>query len=852
MNTGYRSRLDAILDVALSLPDHERQPFVDERCAGDLRLRSDVDLLLRLAFATAPALQPGIVPDQLLRSALANAQTLVGIETHLFGAWRIVREIGCGGMGTVYLVERADGQYEQQGALKLVRASVSSDAARRFRRERRILASLNHPNIARLLDGGQTEDGRPYFVMEFVEGRSIARFCDEERLSIDRRLDLFMRVCSAIHYAHGQLIVHRDIKPSNIIVTADGEVKLLDFGIARLLSASESDAEEPLTRPLMRMLTPEYASPEQVRGEPVAITSDVYQLGLLLYELLTGCCAQPVRDTTPAALERAVCETEPIRPSARAASTAAQTLHAGVTPTMLARRLSGDLDAIVLCGLRKEPSRRYATAGDFCEDVRRYRTGLPVRARGDSLGYRSRKFVGRHRIALGWTAVLVAGLAAAVPAWTAQRWRAAQEAARAQQMESVIGDLFALANPRVRPQPRMAISYVDDAAHLVLTELRGQPRGQARLLTHLGRLYNSLGHYGPSINLLEQALTLRRRDYGPRSLEVAETLGWLGQSQHYAGRYDEAEATLAEALAIRRAQLGLAHPNTIGIAIERGDLLHTRGRLAQAEEALREVTATLRGEGLRLRVEDQGHDALPRALRDLAGVLRDRGLMEEAQSLYREAIAIFRHLHGEPHQQIATTQVYLSRLLIMRGHFAEAEALLDDCLPTLRRIYEGDHAMVGAALRELGNLRTEQGRLEEAEQALSEAQRIQREWLGDDHPMVARARVHEAELELRRGDAADAAVLAGRALSALQRLGLADHPAAIDAGRTLGEACLALGDRDGAVSHLTDALTRSERQFVAGDSRIRSIAAALRRARLESTGSTAPVAGVDRKFRLRR
>jgi serine/threonine protein kinase len=436
MKTDYRCRLDAILDVALSVPDEERELFLEERCVGDAGLRADVDLLLRLAFDPAPALQPGILPEGLLRSALADAGARAPIETQRFGTWRVVREIGRGGMGAVYFAERADGQFEQRGALKLVRSSVSSDAAQRFKRERRILASLNHANIARLLDGGQTEDGQPYFVMEFVEGRSIVRFCDEERVSIDDRLDMFMRVCSAVHYAHGQLIVHRDIKPSNIVVTTDGEVKLLDFGIARLLSSSESDGDDPLTRPMMRILTPEYASPEQVRGEPAAITSDVYQLGLLLYELLTGCCAQAVPHTTPAALERAVCETPSIRPSVRVASASSDAAAGHVPQATLARTLKGDLDAIVLCALRKEPARRYATAGDLCEDVRRYRTGHPVSARGDSFRYRNRKFVRRHRVALGWSAALLIGLGAAVPTWTGQRWRVAQEAARAQQIHA--------------------------------------------------------------------------------------------------------------------------------------------------------------------------------------------------------------------------------------------------------------------------------------------------------------------------------------------------------------------------------------------------------------------------------
>jgi serine/threonine-protein kinase len=295
MDEGYLGRVDALFADALALDAGDRGAFLDRRCRGEPALRADVDELLRLAFQPATYLERSVVASGLLPDALASARAF---ETDLepgqrIGSWRVVREVGRGGMATVFLVDRVEGQFEQRGALKLVRSMAGSDdIPRRLQRERRILASLTHPGIARLLDGGQTEDGRPFFVMEFVEGFPIDRYCDDRRLTIDDRLDLFLRVCEAVQHAHRQLVVHRDIKPSNIIVTTDGDVKLLDFGIAKLLSPGDKRDDDAVTSPVIRILTPEYASPEQVRNEPVAIASDVYQLGLLLYELLTGHRAQ--------------------------------------------------------------------------------------------------------------------------------------------------------------------------------------------------------------------------------------------------------------------------------------------------------------------------------------------------------------------------------------------------------------------------------------------------------------------------------------------------------------------------------------------------------------------------------
>ena len=839
MNDLQRAQIDALFEEALELPEDRRQHFVAQLRIRDAALGAAVEELLGLASAPGPdALQPGALAPGLWQALLSSASHPAAWELtpgQQVGVWRVLREIGRGGMGTVYLVERADGQFEQKGALKLVRSALGSDEiARRLRRERRILASLTHANIARLLDGGQTDDGRPFLVMEYVEGRPIDRYCDEERLTVAERLDLFARVCSGIQHAHRKLIVHRDVKPSNIVVTADGDVKLLDFGIARLLTGGDVINDDPVTQPVMRILTPEYASPEQVRGEPVAIASDVYQLGLLLYELLTGHKAQPLAGAPPAVLEERVCQMSPIQPSMRVVSASADIAAARrVSVAALSRTLAGDLDTIVLYALRKEPDRRYASVTELLADVERYRAGLPVKAQTDSFQYRARKFVVRRRVPLTWGAALLVATAISLPAVAAQRLRIARETARAEQIEQLLSDLFALPHPRVVAQPPMAVTYADHATQLVRSELAAHPRSRARLLTMVGRLYNALGHYARSIEVLEEALSLRRVTFGADSIEVADTLEWLGQSQHYAAQYDASESSVRQALRIRKLRLGDVEPDTVRTSLELGDLLHTRGRLREAEAVLREAIVTLRAAAVEVRAQDLGHDPLPRALRDLANVLRDRGVLRESATLFEEAIAMFRAHAGD--QQVATSQVYFSRLLIMRSQFDDAESTIEQSIRALRRIYDGDHALVGMALREFGHLRIQQDRLDEAAALLSEAQQVMQKWLGPTHAQVPRTRAHQAELARRRGQTAEAVRLATLTLDEFERLALLEHPSAIDARTTLGEAFLSLGQLSAASRELTSALANAERQFVEGDARLVRIREALARTRRGGT-----------------
>ncbi len=436
MNSERWHHIDSILRECLDHDPAGRQQILDRACEGDHGLRQEVEKLL--AFDDHGATH---VISVAVQAAAAGWQTSVpparglGLaEGDRIGAYRIVREIGRGGMGTVYLAERDDQHFHKQVAIKLVTRGMDTAALLdRFRRERQILARLEHPYIARLLDGGTAPDGRPYLVMEYVEGRPIAAYAAEHRLGTRRLIELFVKVCAAVHCAHQNLVVHRDLKPGNILVDSHGSPRLLDFGIAKLLGPDDT-AQWTITQG-GRLLTPDYASPEQVRGGPITTGSDIYSLGAILYELLAGVRPHRLRDYTAIEIERAVCQDDPVRPSTAARQEAAE--HPGTAPPAL----SADLDNIVLMAMQKDPARRYGSAAEFSDDLQRFLDGLPVRARQDTVFYRTAKFIRRHRALVAAAVLLVASLTGGIAISSVQAHRARLERQRAEQRLSQIVDL---------------------------------------------------------------------------------------------------------------------------------------------------------------------------------------------------------------------------------------------------------------------------------------------------------------------------------------------------------------------------------------------------------------------------
>ena len=437
MDPEYWQKLKAILDDVMELPPERREEFLVSACDGDAALRQEVDSMLAFEDSDLGGLDdPGFsfsYPDE----NVPPASPFIG---KTIGNYRVLESLGSGGMGVVFLAERADDSFDQKVALKLIKRGMDSDAVlRRFLNERRILASLKHRNIARLLDGGTTEDGLPYFVMEYIEGRPIVEYSQGSNLTIDEKLDLFLNVCSAVSVAHQNLVIHRDLKPSNILVTMEGSPKLLDFGIAKVLSGGE----RLVTATQQFVFTPDYASPEQVRGEQLTTASDIYSLGVILYEVMTGTRPYNIAGASFGEIHRIVGETNPAKPSAVGST------HA--------KSLRGDLDNIILKSLRKEPERRYSSVEQLSSDIHNYLDGRPVSASRDSWGYRSGKFIRRHVYAASAAALialsLIGGMGATLyQAQIARRERATSEK-RFTEIRRLTSSIMFEMNDKIRESP---------------------------------------------------------------------------------------------------------------------------------------------------------------------------------------------------------------------------------------------------------------------------------------------------------------------------------------------------------------------------------------------------------------
>jgi serine/threonine-protein kinase len=746
MDVARWTQIQTLFDAALERPPDEREAFLQTACADAPDLLAEVQSLLAADADAHPlldslaldalALPPDLLPDGILPA-----------EGEHVGPYRIVQPLGRGGMGAVFLAKRADGQFEQQVALKLIRSGAASTRiVRRFQSERQILARFNHPHIARLFDGGLTDDGRPYFAMEYVDGEPLDRYCDARDASVDERIRLLRTVCDAVQYAHRRLVVHRDLKPSNILVTDDGTVKLLDFGIAKMLTGEDDALTDPaLTQTGHAVMTPAYAAPEQLRRAPVTTATDVYALGVVLYELLAGGRPYDLSGCSPAEIERVVCEQAPDPPST-------------VAPPARRRGLRGDLDTIVMKALRTEPERRYASADQLADDLRRHLDGRPVAAQPDTLRYRATKFVQRHRQGVAAAAAVVVLIAALVGFYTArlaqERDRARIEAATATQVADFLRDVFKSSDPAARGDTVSVRTVLARGGRRIDTELAGQPAVQARLLDVIGEVYLNLGRFDAAQPLLERALALRRETLGERHADVGHSLDHLALLHEKRGAYDEAERLNREALALRRALHGPDHPAVAESLNRLAGLLMHQGRYKAAEPLYRESLSIRR----QLLGDDHEEGAITRS--DLALLLNRRGQFEEAEAYVRRALAVHRRNYdGKPHPNLAATLSVLGNILENRERYADAEAAYREALATSRALHgEAPHPSIAAGLDNLASLLRKQGRHAAAEPLLREAHALDRRLHGDAHPNVASS-LHSLALLLddleRPAEAAD-------------------------------------------------------------------------------------------------
>jgi serine/threonine-protein kinase len=728
-------RISAILDAVLELPVSDRAAYLDTACNGDPSLRHVLDELLAASDASATFLStPAGEKFAPLVAAIdeALAPSIHGLEGRVVGAYRIVRRLGEGGMGVVCLAERVDGHFEQRVAIKLVKHGLySEEGRRRFLQERRILAHLEHPAIARLLDGGVTEEGTPFFVMECVNGRPVTSYCADAALTIDQRLDVFLQICDAVQYAHRNLIVHRDLKPSNILVDESGRVKLLDFGIAKLLAEDDSVASPPT---IGRALTPEYAAPEQLLGEPASTTADVYALGVLLYELLAGVGPYRVQGTAPGEIERAILEQEPVPPGSRVAT------------KDLRRRLRGDLDRIVLKALQKAPDRRYPSAEAIATDVRRHLRGLPVSAQGDALFYRLGKFFRRHRLAASAAALLLLTLVAGLAATTWQSRRAQREAQKADAVKEFLKTLFAAANPEQTAGREPSVRQLLDAgAARIESELRNQPDVQSEVTQVIGAAYHSLGEYDRAAELYRAELARRKAIDGPRSAAVATALTGIADALYEQGRNEEAGAMYGEALSIVREKLGDRSVEVAELLWDLGGVARTRGDLARAE--------ALEKASLAVYAEKRGGDSEEAigVRESLAITYAQGGRFADAASIQAQvASARERHLTAD-HPNALNSRYNLAYAYVNLGRAEDAIRISEDVVARQRRVLGPNHDRLALTLRLLARARDQAGRAEDAVAPAAEALAIQTREFGRDHAQIATDLVWQAVIEAHTG-----------------------------------------------------------------------------------------------------
>ena len=743
-------RADHLFDQALDLPPEERSAFLDRACGGDAGLRALVERLLAGAETDASRLAPGAGLEGLLQDLRSEMED-VSLDGAMVGRYRIVRELGRGGMAVVYLAERADGQFQQQVALKLLKRGLDTDdLVARFDQERQILAMARHPGVARLLDGGVGPGGRPYLVMELVEGRPIDRYCDDERLTVPERLELFLQVARAVEDAHRNLVVHRDIKPNNILVTVDGHAKLLDFGIAKLLEPGLEST--PVTRTAARLLTPAYASPEQLQGEPVTTASDVYQLGLLLYLLLAGRFPYDMGEKGPGEAARVVASTEPARPSSAAARPDTGGAVPGrddqgpdeiararlTTPTRLARELAGDLDTIILTALRKEPERRYGSVSKLIDDLERFLAGRPISARPDTVRYRVGKFARRHTAALSTAAAALALVIALTVLYTLQlareRDRAELAAARAAQVSTFLQSLFEVSAPSRSLGEQITARQLLDQGARRIDEL-GSPEAQADLMLVIGDVYRELALYEEAQTLLERAVSLRREHPGERELSLAESLHRLARLLSERADHARSRSLYERALAIREKALGPDAPEVGQTLLGLGRVLMAQGDLAEARRLQERAVAILESSlGPR-------HPEVGFALRNLGVTLGEALEQEAARKSLARSVDILLATYGPDHPHVANTRVLLGDALASLGDRTAAWGEYDKALSVIHRVYGREHPEVASLLQTMGDILIAAGvERKEPGSAIPYYERalaIRKKAFGTWHPLVA-------------------------------------------------------------------------------------------------------------------
>ncbi|MDB4910418.1 MAG: protein kinase, partial [Gemmatimonadetes bacterium] len=719
-------RIQDVFHSACNLQEPSRRAFVESECGVDVELMADVLSMLHEDARGAPMLDRDVahVASQLLGDSRVST-----VPRNEFGRYRVKRVLGEGGMGVVYLAERDD--LGSLVAIKILRDAWLSPARReRFANEQRTLAQLNHPSIARLYDADALPDGTPWFVMEYVEGVPLTEYCSAHACSIADRLTLFRAVCEAVQHAHRHLIIHRDLKPSNILVSNDGAVKLLDFGIAKHLETLDSAANPTLTG--LRLMTPAYAAPEQMRGGLASIVTDVYSLGVVLYELLTGRLPFDLAHRFPAEAEAIIIEHEPVRPSAvarRIASvSSAEARIASVSKTAWA-----DLDVLCLRALHKDPQRRYRSVEALTRDIDHYLHGEPLDARPDSTAYRMGKFARRNSAALSAALLMLMIVVSMIVFYTTRlasaRNAALAETARTMRIQRFTMNLFQGGDAETGPSDSLRVVTLVDRGVQEAKSLDADPVMQSELLATLGSIYQKMGNFGRADSLLRVALDERKKLLGPEHADVASSLIALGSLRDSQAKYAEAERLIREGLAMSKRRLSPADPVVLTATTALGQLLEDRGAYDQAITVLEDA--------VRLQSTDGESRDLAETLTELANSHFYAGHYAICDSLNRRVLAMDRRLYGDRHPHVADDLINLGAVQLELGHFAEAERFDREALDITERWYGRNHQETASAMTILSRALVSQKRYADAADLLGQALGVQERVYGRVHPRVA-------------------------------------------------------------------------------------------------------------------
>ena len=752
-------RIQTLFHEAAILPQAEQRAFLESACGEDEGLVADVLALLHEDARDTSLLDQPLA--EIARKVLAeDAHSLPFQE---LGPYRVLKVLGEGGMGVVYLAERAD--LGSLVALKLLRDAWLSPARReRFGAEQRTLAQLNHPSIARLYDADTLSDGTPFFVMEYVDGLPLTDYCAQHHCSVERRLQLFRQVCEAVQYAHSNAVIHRDLKPSNILVRSDGTIRLLDFGIAKQIESLEVPAQQTMTG--LRLMTPAYAAPEQIRGQRLGVQTDVYSLGVILYELLCDRLPFDLSNLAPAEAETVLLEHEPPRPSAVGRRQGAPSAAAS-----LSRGSWADLDVLCLTSMHKDPERRYRSVEALIRDVDHYLKREPLEARPDTLDYRLGKFVRRNQrevVAAVAAAVLVIGLVTFFTVRLAKaRDVALAEAARTQRIQRFTMNLFQGGDEAVGPADDLRVITLVDRGVQEANALTGDPRSQAEIYQTLGTVYQNLGKLEEANKLLTISLDQRKALFGADSAEYADALVALAGLRDAQAKFDEAEKLARQGLDVSKHHLAPNHPAIGKATALLGKILEDRGTYPAAIGVLEEA-ARLQS------TSDASRADLSASLTELANSHFYAGHYDTSESLNQRLLVMDRELYGERHPHVADDVINLGAIQYERGRFSEAEGFYRQGLDITQSFYGKDHPATASALTMLGRALVSQGKLDEGAGILQQALAIQEKVYGKVHPRVAgtlnelgkiaqrRGQLDEAETELSRAVEIYKSIYAGK------------------------------------------------------------------------------------------